>query len=203
MKRRWKRELENRKRRKMEKKKKITGALKMKLLMETAQTQIAIKTDISFMKDTDEEIDTEEEEWIEYVKRSTDEAIERMKTAKIQSWIKAHRRMKWSLAMRIGSLPEERWVMKAAGWNLELSTKYKTYRAAGRPKRRWEDEINDFLRPERTEDETSNVERSNNEWIKIAKDQEGWKKMENKFAMAAAAAPGTRHQRRRRTVECA
>ena len=40
-------------------------ALKMKPLMETSQTQTAIKTDISFVKDTDEEIDTaanEEEE---------------------------------------------------------------------------------------------------------------------------------------------
>ena len=75
--------------------------------------------DISFMKDTDVEIDTadieEEEEWIERVKRSTDEAMERMITAKIQCWIKTHRSMKWRLAMRISSLPQERWVMKAAG----------------------------------------------------------------------------------------
>ena len=40
--------------------------------------------DISFMNDTDEEIDTaeiEEEDWIEYIKRSTDEAMQRMETA--------------------------------------------------------------------------------------------------------------------------
>ena len=92
--------------------------------------------------------------------------------------------------------------MKAAGWNPELTTKYKTYRAVGRPKKRWGDELNDFLRPERTEDEMSNVERNNNEWIKTAEDQEGWKKMENKFAMAAAPAPGTGHHRRRRKREC-
>ena len=94
--------------------------------------------------------------------------------------------------MRVASLPEERWAMKAAGWNPELSTKYRTYRAVGRPKKRWEDEINDFFRQERTEDEMSNVERFDEEWITTAKDQEGWKKMENKFAMTAAAAPGTR-----------
>ena len=67
--------------------------------------------------------------------------------------------------MRIASSPGERWVMKAAEWNPELSTKYKTYRTVGTPKKRCEDEINDFLRPERTEDEMSNVERNNNEWI--------------------------------------
>ena len=63
------------------------------------------------MNDTDEEIDTaeiEEEDWIDYMKRSTDEAMERTKTAKIQCWIKTHRRMNWRLAMRIASLPEER-----------------------------------------------------------------------------------------------
>ena len=53
-------------------------------------------SDISFMNDTDEEIDTAvEEDWIEYIKRSTDEAMQRMETAIIQCWIKAHRRMKW------------------------------------------------------------------------------------------------------------
>ena len=104
--------------------------------------------------------------------------------------------------MRFASLLEERWAMKAAGWNPELSRKYKTYRAVWKPKKIWEDEINDFLRPERNEDEISNVERNKNEWIKTAKEQEGWKKMENKFVNAAAAPPGTGHQRRRRTVDC-
>ena len=157
------------------------------------------------MNDTDEEIDAaeiEEDDWIDYMKRSTDEAIERMKTAKIQCWIKTHRRMKWRLAMRIASVPEEIWVMNAAGWNPELSKKYKSYRAVGRPRRRWEDEINDFLRPKRTEDEINNVERNNDGWIKTAKDQEGWKKIENKFVIEAAAPLGTGHQRRRRTVDC-
>ena len=60
-------------------------------------------SDISFTNDTDEETDTEvieEEDWIEYMQRSTDEAIEQMKTTKIQCWIKTHRRMKWRLAMK-------------------------------------------------------------------------------------------------------
>ena len=82
-------------------------------------------SDISFRNDTDDEINTteiEEEDWIEYMKRSTDEAMERMKTTKIQCWIKTHRRKKWRLATRIASLPKERWMVKAAVWNPELST---------------------------------------------------------------------------------
>ena len=61
--------------------------------------------------------------------------------------------------------------MKAAGRNPELSRTYTTYRAAGRPKKRRKDEANDFPRLERTEDERSNVERNNVEWIKTAKDK--------------------------------
>ena len=45
--------------------------------------------------------------------------------------------------MRNASLPDER-----------LSTMHKTYRPVGRPKKRWEDEINenDFLKPEENEE---------------------------------------------------
>ena len=58
------------------------------------------------MKDTAEQVDTadiEEEEWIEHVKRSTDEAIEQMENAKIRCWIKTQKRMKWRLTMRTAS----------------------------------------------------------------------------------------------------
>ena len=46
-------------------------------------------SDVSFENDTDEEIDMtviEVEDWIEYSKRSTDEAIEKMENAKIRCW---------------------------------------------------------------------------------------------------------------------
>ena len=74
--------------------------------------------------------------------------------------------------MRVASLPGERWIVKAAEWNPELSSKYKTYRAIDRPKRRWEDEINEFLKLEETETEmsTENDKKNNSSWIKAAKD---------------------------------
>ena len=42
---------------------------------------------------------------------------------------------------------------KAAEWNLELSSRYRTNRAIGRPKKRWEDDINDFLKQKLEEKE--------------------------------------------------
>ena len=56
--------------------KKTWDSLKLKGMTGKALTQIAIRiADISFMNDTDEEIDTadiEEEDWIEFFKRSTE-----------------------------------------------------------------------------------------------------------------------------------
>ena len=79
-------------------------------------------SDISFMNDNDEEIDTaviEEEDRIEYMKRSTDVAIEQMKTPKIQCWIKTHRRMKWILAMRIKGSPSILHTCSGAGFRAQ------------------------------------------------------------------------------------
>ena len=112
----------------------------------TAQTQIATKmAKSSFMTDTDEVIDTaeiEEEDWIEHMKRSTRLGEEKMRTALIPCWIMTHKKMKWRLAMRIASQPETRWSRKAAKWNPGLNSKYKASRAVGRPRKRWEDDIN-------------------------------------------------------------
>ena len=58
--------------------------------------------------------------------------------------------------------------MKADGWNPELSSKYRTNRAIGRQKKRWEDDINEFLKLE--EDET---------------DRERWTLFEDRYTMTA------------------
>ena len=52
-------------------------------------------SDVSFENDTDEEIDTtviEEEDWIEYIKRRTDEAMEKMENVKIRCRNMTHKK---------------------------------------------------------------------------------------------------------------
>ena len=82
-------------------------------------------------------------------------------------------KMKWKLALRIATSPSERWLKKAAEWNPELSSRYRTNRAIGRPRKRWEDGVNEFLKQEFEESE--NLIESNNQtnktWINIAKDR--------------------------------
>ena len=57
---------------------------------------------------------------------------------------------------RIASLPKERWTSKIFDWNLGLDNKIRTRRPVGRPKKGWEDDINDFVRREETKDAKGN-----------------------------------------------
>ena len=50
---------------------------------------------MSFESDTEEEIDPieiEEEDWIEYITRSTNDAMEKMENVKIRCWNKTHKK---------------------------------------------------------------------------------------------------------------
>ena len=101
------------------------------------------------MKDSDEEIDTaeiEEEEWIE-----------------------THRRMKWRLAMRIAFQTSDGQRKQQNGTQVSAPSTKQTNRPVGRPKKRWEDEINEFLKPEDTETTKGNEMKINDTWINVAK----------------------------------
>ena len=125
-----------------------------------------VDSDVSFEDDADDGIDTtliEEKDWIEYMKRSTEEAMEKKESAKIRCWNKIHKRMKWKLALRIATSPSERWLKKAAEWNPDLSSRYRTKRAIGRPRKRWEDDINEFFKQEFEETEKPNRKQQSNQ----------------------------------------
>ena len=141
---------------------------------------------MSFESDNAEEIgaaEIEEEDWVEYIKRSTNEAMEKMEYEKITCWKTTQRNMKWRLVMRIATSPSERWLTKAAEWNPELSSKYRTNRSIGRPRKRWEDDISEFL--EQSEDTTEILTESSNHinknWINTAKDRGRWTLLEENY----------------------
>ena len=75
-----------------------------------------------------------------------------MNKTNIPCWIETHRRMNWTMAMRIASLPHDRWTSKITEWNPDLDNKIKTNRSVGRPRKRWEDEINEQVRSEEWEE---------------------------------------------------
>ena len=93
------------------------------------------------------------------------------------------KKMRWRLAMRIATSPSERWLIKAAEWNPELRSKYSTNRGIGRPRKIWEDDINEFLK--QVEEETENLNESSNQinknWINTAKDRGRWTLLEENY----------------------
>ena len=146
-------------------------------------------SDVSFENDTEEEIDTseiEEEDWIDYIKKH-----KRChgKDGKCEDSMleQDSQKMKWRLAMGIATSPSERRLMKAAEWNPELSSKCRTNRAIGRPRKRWEDDSNEFLKL--VEDETENFTESssqiNKTRINAAKDRGRWALLEEKYTRLA------------------
>ena len=68
------------------------------MITETARAQRLkndVDSEVSFEDDADDEIDTtviEEEDWIEYIKRSTEDAMEKMECAKIRCWNRTHKK---------------------------------------------------------------------------------------------------------------
>ena len=171
--------------------KKLTSMKCVALMMkawggQSTSTQNDVDSEVSFEDDADEEIDTTviEEDWIEFIKRSTEDAMEKMERAKIRCWNRTHKKMKWKLALRIAS-PSERWLNKAAEWNPELSSRYRTNRANGRPRKRWEDDINEFLKQEFEENENpiESNNQTNKTWINIAKDRGRWALLEETYTM--------------------
>ena len=62
---------------------------------QSTTTQNDVDSEVSFEDDADEEIDTtviEEEEWIDYIKRSTVDALDKMERAKIRCWNRTHKK---------------------------------------------------------------------------------------------------------------
>ena len=145
-----------------------------------------VDSEVTLEEDSDEEMDTieiEEEDWIEYIKRSTVDALDQDGTCKDSLLEQDTQKMKLKLALRIATSRSERWLKKAAEWNPDLSSRYRTNRAIGRPRKRWEDDINEFLKQEFEENENP-IERSNETnktWINFAKDRRRWALLEEDY----------------------
>ena len=94
--------------------------------------------------------------------------------------------MKWKLALGIATSSSERWLKKAAEWNPDLSSRYKTNRAIGRPRKDGK-MISMISSNKDLENESENpIERSNQtneDWINIAKDWRRWALLEENYTM--------------------
>ena len=84
--------------------------------------------------------------------------------------------------MRRAPLPDERWSRRTAEWDPDLDNCIKTNRSMGRPRKRWEDEINEFIKAEETSESKGNDLINNETWLQQAKQQKEWKAKEEEIA---------------------
>jgi len=75
------------------------------------------------------------EPWVDFIKRTTREAEERLDRLKIEDWVTAQRRRKWNFARRVATQERSWWSSNAAKWNPAI-TSSRTSRPPGRPKQR-------------------------------------------------------------------
>ena len=91
---------------------------------QSTKTQDDLDSEVTFEDDPDEEMDAttiEEEDWIDYIKRSTVDAFGKDGTCKDSMLEQDPQKMKLKLALRIVTSPSERWLKKAAEWCPDLS----------------------------------------------------------------------------------
>ena len=94
-----------------------------------AQTHEDQDSDVSFENDTEEELDTtviEKEDWVDNIKRSTNDDMEKMGNEKIQCWNKTNKKMKWRPAPREAASPICEMVDERCRMEPELSSTYRT-----------------------------------------------------------------------------
>ena len=141
-------------------------------------------SDVSFQEDEDEEIDAteNEEDWFEYIKRSTKEANEHMEKHNVKCWIEVHKRQKWRMARRIITLPAKKLNRRVFNWHPGLDNTIRARRQVGRPKRRWEDDLNEFMKTEEGHEKERYALKNNNSWMKEIEDYKKWKENEEKFS---------------------
>ena len=62
---------------------------------QSTKSQDDVDSEVTFEDDPDEEMDTtaiEEEDWIDYIKRGTVDALGKMERAKIRCWNRTHKK---------------------------------------------------------------------------------------------------------------
>ena len=120
------------------------------------------------MTDNDENATEDEavlEPWPEFLKRTARWTEEQLKVAGQSEWLTTWRTRQWRWAHKLVTHEESKWSAIATHWNPLLHSDAPRRRAQARPRKRWIQDIGDFL-----EAKTHNSE----SWMLLALDEETW-----------------------------
>ena len=85
----------------------------------------------------------------------------------------------WIEHVKSTEVADEQMLTHSVGWNLALIISTKTQWRAGRPAKRWEDDLNDFVKGEDTEATQSNDLENNNTLLVTTMNINEWEKQDN------------------------
>ena len=85
------------------------------------------------------------EPWCDFLQRTTHIAETIMSKHNITRWTTTYFRRKWRWAQRLATLPNDRWCRLVTRWRPDSTEQRPAYRKQGRPRKRWCDDINDFI----------------------------------------------------------
>ena len=125
------------------------------------------------------------EPWPDFVKRATRLAETMSAEVKAEDWVTIFWKSKWRWAQRIAAQPCDRWSRLAATWDPEIHDKRPTARRSGGQHKRWDDDINAFLRDH--QHAFPNIQHEG--WLRLAHRQDLWGDMEDNFVKHMATTP--------------
>ena len=94
-----------------------------------------------------------------------------MSALKLDNWITIVRKKQWRWARKIAT-ESLKWSTKAHLWNPHVDHQWKAHRNPGRQKKRWSDNITEYIKAERN---------GNGNWFELAADQQAWRQLEKNF----------------------
>ena len=116
------------------------------------------------------------EPWPDFIKRATRIAEELASKFNIQDWTTQYLRRKWRWSRRIAQQSHDRWSWVVSHWEPQLNDKRPRNRHSSRPRKRWDDDINEFLQTtDHRRDDTTQC------WQNLAVNSVLWTKLEDKF----------------------
>ena len=109
---------------------------------------------------------------MDWIKRATRVADEKTKLLNITDWVVTHRSRKWQWALQVTNHPSSRWTKKVASWEPQLHSTRTQRRKQAHPRRRWNDDIQQFLQ------QNGIVAQS---WVQVATDNDKWTTLEQEY----------------------
>ena len=129
---------------------------------------------------SDQDVEEEESEvdeletWQDFLERTAQWTDEQLQKANLCQWTESCRKKKWQWACKMVSEEDSKWSIVSTLWCPFLHSNHRCGRRQARPKKRWDQDIIDYLKEARPDDA--------DQWHELAKDKSWWLSHTDDFA---------------------